>query len=125
MGLIKTSKLSDSHPARLYNSIWHEISVMGNLMAIGNRIIVPKAARKDILETLHSVHTGQIRMKKRAQELYFWPGMTNEIVQHVAMCDPCQVFAPSKAKNMDNLETKAKNPMQALSADLFEAAGKQ
>ncbi len=64
-------------------------------------------------------------MKKRAQELYFWPGMNNEVAQHVASCDPCQVFAPSKAKNMDFLETKAERPMESISADLFEAAGKQ
>ncbi len=43
----------------------------------------------------------------------------------MAKCNPFQVFAPSKAKNMDHLETKAENPMDAMSADLFEAAGKQ
>ncbi len=51
-------KLSDTHPAKLYASVWHEISIMDNLMTLGDRIIVPKAARKQILEILHSAHTG-------------------------------------------------------------------
>lgn len=63
-------------------------------------------------------------MKKRAAELFFWPGMANNIKQHVQLCDPCQIYAPSKPKQPPTAALPAAEPMDHLSADLFDAAGK-
>ena len=40
------------------------------LLTVHGKIVVPKEARKAILETLHVQHTGVVKTWKNAQQLY-------------------------------------------------------
>ena len=41
---------------------------------------------------LHSGHFGIVKIKNRAGEIMFWPGMNNNIKNIVRTCDVCQQY---------------------------------
>ncbi len=87
------------------------------LLTIGNRIIVPKAARKAILASLHIQHTGQTKTLDNARQLYFWPGMTKDIKSMVSRCKECTVYLPSQPL-VPQIKTEAQRPFKKISIDL-------
>ena len=117
--------LPQSHPAREFASKWGDISLFDEhplLVYEGHRIIVPKSCRKEILDLLHKPHIGQVGTKTNARQLYFWPGITNDIKLMCESCEPCRRHLASRPKEPLQ-QTVAEYPFQMLSADLWETAG--
>ena len=120
-------KLPQSHPARQYASVWEDISLFDEyplLVYQGHRIIVPQSCRKGILEILHRPHTGQVKTKRNAKALYYWPGMNNDIKRITEQCDQCRLHLRSQS-NEPLQQTVAERGFQMLSTDLFEALGQK
>ena len=67
-------------------------------MLDGYKIVVPKSTRRELLVRLHASHAGTVKLTQLAHELYFWPGMNNEIKTLTRNCRPCQELAPSQPK---------------------------
>ena len=117
------SKLSQNHPSRAYKSIWNDVSLFDDqplLVYQGHRIVVPPSCRARILDILHKPHVGQTKTKKNAQQLYFWPGMTNDIKNVVEKCDECRQRLNMRADEPLQ-QTAAEYPFQMVSLDLFAA----
>ena len=56
--------LPSNHPEQAFKSYWDAMAVepeLPNLIHYHGRIIVPKEAKKEILETLHMQHTGETK----------------------------------------------------------------
>ena len=115
--------LPPDHPGRSYKADWHLLGTHNNLVTMGDRILVPKAARKDILRLVHKAHLGQKRTVALASNLYFWRGMPKEIIQLVEACELCQVNSRFHQKE-ELQQTIATRPMEMNSADLAEHARK-
>ena len=119
-------KLPASHPAKLYMKHWDDLSLdqeSGLLILHGHRIIVPQKSRSKVLHQLHESHQGLRRTLRHARQLYFWPGMTNDINQVVTACQSCQEQLPSQPRE-PLIHTTASRPFEAVSVDLFDLAGK-
>ena len=70
-------KLPDGHPGQMFKMHWNALSTepdMPNLILYHGRIIVPEAARKEVIENLHKQHAGETKTLQLARSLYFWPG---------------------------------------------------
>ena len=67
-----------------------ELSVEGNCLLWGMRVIVPQKHRERVLQELHQEHRGMSRMKSVARSYIWWPGMDREIEPMVKACVPCQ-----------------------------------
>ena len=122
------SVLPPTHPAKLYKSIWDELSLIKSndqsaLLVWGSRIIVPDAARRKILDLLHVPHAGIHKTRKAAQSLYYFPGINAAIKQITESCEFCLERSASQQKE-PLIKTVAKAPMEQVSLDLFELAGK-
>ena len=122
-------KLALSHPARSYRQVWSQLSSLteeGKTLLIydGSRIIVPKPARKEILRLLHLPHQGQVKTKKAAQLLYYWPGMNSDIANLVNSCEACQRLRPS-IPNEPLVLSSSDFPMQQVGVDLFHFASNE
>ena len=115
--------LPSDHPGRLYSNIWHEISVKQGLLARGDRLIVPHAGRKWILELLHKAHAGITKTQQQARQLYYWNGMNNSIKQMVESCDKCQEHRPRQQRETNQC-TRANFPMEMVCSDLFQCMSK-
>ena len=59
-----------------------------------SQIIVPKLLRTKILKLAHdipaAVHLGMIKTKKRLEQHFYWPSMSEDINLYVGTCNVCQ-----------------------------------
>jgi transposase InsO family protein len=120
--------LPSAHPATAYKGIWSELSLMDDqqptlVVFNSSRILVPKRARQELLRLLHLPHAGIVKTRVAAKQLYYWPGMTNEIKMMVESCSTCREALPSQALET-MLEPAVSSPMSAVGVDLCDVAGK-
>ena len=116
--------LPPGHPGWVYNNQWESLSVEEKygLVLFHDRIVVPKAARKKLLELLHVQHTGIYKTYENARQLYFWQGMKNEIKTLVSSCEECISLLPSQPLE-SRISTVATRPFEAVSLDLGKQGG--
>ena len=62
------------------------ISLHNGLLFKGQRVIVPKAMRPEILSRIHSSHQGIVSCLRKSKDIVFWPGMNSEIKALVGKC---------------------------------------
>lgn len=73
------TKIYVSDQIRSYWLYKEEISVISGLFYKGERIIIPSLMRKDILTKPHQSHMGIEKIKLRAREKVFWPGINRHM----------------------------------------------
>ena len=123
--------LPPAHPGRAYSNKLHNLStkqVNGKTIILmdGTRIVIPRPARKAIMDELHRAHSGLTKTYKIATQLFYWPGMKNDIKNKIDSCEACQEQRPSltRPKLEENAPSKATTPMKHVATDLFDAMGK-
>eukprot|EP00095_Tigriopus_kingsejongensis_P012181 maker-scaffold921_size81085-snap-gene-0.13 protein:Tk12181 transcript:maker-scaffold921_size81085-snap-gene-0.13-mRNA-1 annotation:"lim domain only protein 3-like isoform x1" len=103
-----------NHQVRDLRYVWDDVSeVDGMLVVDGRRIIVPKQVRRNLLDVLHVPHLGAEMTMRNAEELFFWPGMREDIIKLVNQ--------PSLPKE-PFVSSDAAIPMEHVDVNLFEAA---
>ena len=105
-----------------FKKIWSDLSLAENglILLKARRIVIPNSKIKDILKSLHSSHAGVTRTMKRTHQLYYWPGMAEDIKKMIDNCRPCQELRPAQPRNPPKLTPTAKMvPMQHVGTDLF------
>ena len=108
------NNLPGNHPAKALRPCWDDLSVtkindVDLLAKDESKIVVPRGARKAVMERLHRNHAGMTKTKELARQLYFWPGITKDIEDMVASCSTCttlgagQPTPPSKEADTENI----------------------
>jgi hypothetical protein len=82
----KIKNIHKSHPANQYRSQWDFMAVEGIFLTYHGRLVVPEAARPEVLANLHIQHTGISKTVMDARQLYFWRGMTNAVELMISRC---------------------------------------
>ena len=80
--------------------VTQELTIIDGILLRGNCLVIPRQLREKVLEELHTAHQGVVKMKCRARELVWWPGIDLEIENWCKSCE-CNVY-------------KAKEPKQPL-----------
>ena len=82
-----------------YHTRRHELTVEGQCLLWGIRVVVPRKLRQRLLEDLHRDHGGVVRMKSLARSVMWWPGMDADIEALAKACTSCKAVksAPSQA----------------------------
>ena len=75
-----------------------ELSYVNGLIMKGERIMIPKSLRKNMLIKLHGSHMGIEKTRRLARETMFWPGINGEIDDYVANCSTCLEYRHSNQK---------------------------
>ena len=119
---------TSSYVKQLKNLAGHLSVEHGIVLLDAKRIVVPVPAVKEILKRLHFSHSGYTKTYEYARQMYYWPGMCNDIKQMVTSCKFCPDFLPSQQKNP--MVTKPPSaylgpPMDQVGLDLFDCAGKK
>ena len=91
------------------------------LVLFGCRIVIPQSSRRDILLNLHAAHQGIVRMKRRARQTVYWPGLSNDIVAFVDSCQVCQELQPSQQQEPLLRDALPERVFEEVSADFFES----
>ena len=111
--------LPTSHPAQKFQGQWDALSTtpeLQGLLLYHGRIVVPEAAKTEVMKTLHVQHTGESKTLANARQLYFWVGMTQDIKLMVAACQVCLTHKPSQRLE-PQIQTVASRPWEAMSID--------
>ena len=126
MSTSEFKQLSSSDPLSLYKSVWNELSVHEDNQLVlyqTDRIVVPQSERSRILELLHQGHSGIAKTRQLARQLYYWPGLSNDVKLLVENCHACFGHLPAQ-QQMPLNPTTASHPLEHTSADLFSLRGK-
>ena len=67
----------------------NELSIEGECLLWGGRVIIPEILRKTVLLELHDVHPGMTRMKALSRSYVWWPKMDEEIEEMSRNCSTC------------------------------------
>jgi hypothetical protein len=119
----KIKNLRRSHPALQYRGQWDYMAVEDVFLTFHGRLVVPEAARAQVLATLHIQHPGVTKTLMDARQLYFWPGMTNAIELMVSRCAECTACLPAQALE-PQIAMEATRPFEKFSIDLGKQKGK-
>ncbi|GBN81685.1 Transposon Tf2-11 polyprotein, partial [Araneus ventricosus] len=101
---------------------WHcqsELHIKNGLVCRGQRLVIPKSCRKDVLQRLHIGHRGIVSCKNLARQSLYWPGMNTEIENMVSHCDICQQNQKSNCKEPLLDRKLAERPWQKVAIDFF------
>ena len=107
---------------RPYMTFADELSVSCGLVFKGHRIVIPGPARNDILNRLHSAHTGVNSCQRRARETVYWPGITTDIKQLIERCQICCSFQEQTQKEPLMSYPAPSRPWQKVGVDIFTIA---
>ena len=66
-----------------------ELTIEDNIVMWGYRVVIPKKLQSVLLKTLHSTHSGIVKMKARARSFFWWPMMDKEIGNVSGSCVQC------------------------------------
>ena len=110
--------------AKPFYSLKDEIHIANGVACIGQRLIVPKNLRKEMLERIHESHLGEEKCKSRARGTLYWPRMNTEISQMVSRCSICLEFRQGNRKEPIIAHEVKAQPFAKVGADLFQFGGK-
>ncbi len=110
--------------AKPYFSCRDELVVTEGMICKGNRIIIPKAMRSEMLSKIHEGHMGIVKSKQMARELLFWPGMGAAIEDMIAKCGVCQRHRNQQSAEPMIPHDIPNRPYAKVGTDLFKLNNK-
>lgn len=84
--------------ASVYKKLDLQLTVERGCIMWGHRIVIPQSLRKRILQELHSVHLGIVKMKCLARSYVWWPNLDSEIETVAKSCSLCTEHADNPPK---------------------------
>ena len=109
---------------RPYSSYSSSLYELDGVLMLSDRIVIPTSLRPDILDLLHAAHQGIDRMKSRAGDTVFWPGIVGDISRIRWECMDCHKMAKSHPQAPPQPPADPEYPFQQLAADYFHYCGK-
>ncbi|XP_050063224.1 uncharacterized protein K02A2.6-like [Aphis gossypii] len=89
-------KCTSRKELKYFYKLKNEIMLEYEMLYWGMRLIVPKIMRKYVIKKLHSTHLGMTKTVKKANQLFYWPGMKSEIENYIGACmDIAECFGKS------------------------------
>ena len=104
---------------RKYWSYRDELSIENGLIMKGQRIIIPKDQRPEILEKLHEAHQGIVKCQLRAKGCVFWHNINHDIEEMTKSCSVCQSHGKSQPPEPMKSHEIPSRPWQTVATDIF------
>ncbi|CAC5410926.1 unnamed protein product [Mytilus coruscus] len=82
----------------IYFDIRDELTLQNGLLFKGERVIIPKSLRTDMIKKIHSSHIGIEGCLRRARESLYRPGMNAEVKDFIQRCETCRTFERKQQK---------------------------
>ena len=95
----------------------------GNIVLHGNRIVIPVALQKRVIELAHEGHQGLAKTRSLVRSKVWFPKMDTAVDQVVKRCFPCQIATPKTSQELLKMTPLPDGPWQQVSIDFCEVAG--
>ena len=107
-------------PTNLHEFLPHRetLSVKSRLITCGNRIIVPREMRPEMLQYIHEGHQGKERCLLQARNTVFWPKMMYDVQELIERCIICQEHGRSQPI-IGTTQELPPFPWHTLATDIF------
>ena len=109
---------------KAYYNMRDELTFSNGILFKGNRIIVPKSLRKEMLVKGHGGHVGTEGCLRRLRESLFWPGMNAEAKAYMSECDVCKSVQDAPSKEPMIAHDVPRRPWMKVAADICELEGR-
>uniref|UniRef100_A0A673W9M9 Gypsy retrotransposon integrase-like protein 1 n=1 Tax=Salmo trutta TaxID=8032 RepID=A0A673W9M9_SALTR len=109
---------------RDYWPVKEELSVQNGVIFKGQRVVIPRSLRPEMLARVHSSHIGGEACYRQARDTLYWPGMQSEIKGYVSKCTICNEYATEQQRETMMSHELPIRPWQIVSLDLFQHSGK-
>lgn len=119
------SKQQVSEAVRAYWNYRDELHVEDGLLLRSNKLVIPPTKRQEVLRLLHAAHGGEEKMKARAKEVMYWPGMSTDIASLAKTCLLCQRYKSRNARLPMLSHDIPTLPWQVIGVDLFYHEGEE
>ena len=90
----------------------------------GAQLVIPRQARRNVLDRLHDAHQGIERTKRRARQTVWWPGISSDVTNTVQGCQLCQERRPSQPREPLITDPQPTRVFEEAAADIFSYAGR-
>ena len=119
-------QIKDKTPTetRPYWDYRDEISCYEGLMFKGDRIIVPRSLRPEILHRIHEGHFGIDKCRARARGAVFWPSINAAIDEMISKCSTCQKHQRRSQREPLIPQQVPQRPCATVAADIFYYKGR-
>ena len=97
-----------------------ELSCRDGCLLWGQRVIIPKRLRNQLLAELHEGHVGVCRMKALARSFVWWPGLDQDLEVVAAKCDKCKLTASMPATVPQHPWQHSSSPWDRIHIDFGE-----
>lgn len=101
-----------------------ELTVEDGIIIRGERAVIPKTLRKDMISRVHSSHLGIEACLRRARECIYWPNMNTEIKDFMQTCDTCRSMERKQTKEPLHSHEPENRPWSKVGVDLFYLDGR-
>ena len=103
-----------------FKHVKDEITLIGCLLLRGQRIIIPKSLRKQILDLAHEGHQGIVKCKSRLRGKVWWPGIDKEVEHYVKNCKACLLMSSENRPEPLNPTPLPDRPWQHIAVDICD-----
>ena len=104
---------------REYITFADELTEVDGLVFKGDRVIVPRDARAELLRRLHSSHIGMNGCIRRAREAIYYPNLTADIKKMVSACAICAEHQSSTQREPLLPYAAPSRPWERVGVDIF------
>ena len=108
---------------RPYWLVKERLNVQKEMVCNGDRIIIPKSMRTDLLNQLHGAHQGIEKTTALARDTVYWPEIDKHVKQTVEQCVVCQRYAPNNRKQPMVPHAVPQYAYQKVSMDFLSSNG--
>jgi len=112
-----------SREEKKFFTVREELSVCDGLLLKGNRIVIPKSMREELLGKLHDGNQGIVKCRARARESVWWQGISEELAEVVRKCPVCVKERVERKEPLLPSEFPTR-PWKKVAMDLFKVRGK-
>ena len=109
---------------RHYFGLRDELTIADGVILKGERIVIPKCMRKDVMKNVHSSHIGIEGCLRRARESVYWPGMNSELRDYMTQCEICNQLNNKQQKEPMIQREVPSRPWGEVGTDLCFIDGK-
>nr|XP_054602637.1 uncharacterized protein K02A2.6-like [Nothobranchius furzeri] len=118
MNELKSTKIQD------YWNCRGELTVVDDIVMKGSKYVIPSSLRKQMLQKIHEGHLGEVKCKRRAREVMYWPRINQDISQTTASCEQCRIYRPKQPAEPLLAHPAPHRPYYKVGTDLFDFDGK-
>lgn len=108
-----------------YFNCRHNLSVSGDCIIFGNRVVIPSSLQMHVLQKLHYGHSGITRTQLLARSYIWWSGMDESIREYISRCDICRKTQNSTPNEFRSPWPSPTGPWQRIHLDFFYFKGTQ